>query len=423
MARSGSASGAEDVRVVALDDEARGIGPGPRPFVVPGALAGEYVRATLVHAGQRARYGRLAQVVTPAKERVPVDCAHFLDCGGCDLLHASLPLQHQFKRGRVAQALGLPLSQVAEVVPSPLAFGYRTLAKLVVGPGVLGSYRPRTHEVVDMRGCSIHAPVVERVVERARVHLAQRQAEELRYVVVRAFDDAHVGVLLVTRSLGSAEAEALGQVLAGDVAVREVLVQENRSEGDAIFGDGPSRRLSGDPAPAVAAFAQINPGAAAQLYQVAARLLAPAGQSVLELYAGSGGLSAVLLAAGAARIDAVEVVPAAVDVAQARGLGPNFSIRCGSAEELPLAPHPLVVVNPPRKGLGPVADRLSALHFTRLVYVSCNPDSLARDLRRLTIAAPDLRIAEVVPVDLFPQTRHVETVVLLQRGTPEGATV
>lgn len=419
MARVGSASGVERTRIVALDPEARGKSGEARPLVVPGALPGEAIEVAVEHAGKFARYARLLRVLEASPDRLTPECRHFLDCGGCDLLHASLPLQHHFKRQQVALELGLPLFDVAEVVPSPQAFGYRTVAKMVIGPGVLGSYRPRSHDVVDMSGCLIHSPTVEGVLSAARAHLAAAGPGDLRYLVVREDERQRALVLIITRALTSSAADALAATLAQLPAIAEIRVQENQSEGDGIFSDGPERRVYGEAGPAVGAFSQVNPGAAAELYRVAKELLSPAGHEILELYAGSGGLSRVLLEAGAARVEAVEVVAPAVEVAQAWAktspFADRFHIVRGRAEEVALPALNWVVVNPPRKGLGPVAERLAALPIERLVYVSCNPGTLGRDLQVILQLRPDLELDQVVPVDLFPQTRHIETVVRLVR--------
>ncbi|MBK6683683.1 MAG: class I SAM-dependent RNA methyltransferase [Deltaproteobacteria bacterium] len=419
MVRSGSASAVERTRIVGMDAEARGKSGEACPLVVPGALPGEAVEVVVEHSGKTARFARLLKVLEASPERTTPQCRHFLNCGGCDLLHASLPLQHHHKRQQVALELGLPLFDVAEVVPSPQAFEYRTVAKMVVGPGVLGSYRPRSHDVVDMSGCRIHSATVELVLSTARAHLLAEGPGDLRYLVVREDDRRRALVLIITRALGSSAADALASVLAQLPQVAEIRVQENQSPGDGIFSDGPERRVYGEAGAAVGAFSQVNPGAAAELYRVATELLAPAGREVLELYAGSGGLSRVLLEAGAARVEAVEVVAPAVEVAQAWAqtspYADRFRITLGRAEEVPLPAMNYVVVNPPRKGLGPVAERLAALPIERLVYVSCNPGTLGRDLQVILQLRPDLELDSVVPVDLFPQTRHIETVVRLVR--------
>jgi hypothetical protein len=332
MVRSGSASAVERTRIVGMDAEARGKSGEACPLVVPGALPGEAVEVVVEHSGKTARFARLLKVLEASPERTTPQCRHFLNCGGCDLLHASLPLQHHHKRQQVALELGLPLFDVAEVVPSPQAFEYRTVAKMVVGPGVLGSYRPRSHDVVDMSGCRIHSATVELVLSTARAHLLAEGPGDLRYLVVREDDRRRALVLIITRALGSSAADALASVLAQLPQVAEIRVQENQSPGDGIFSDGPERRVYGEAGAAVGAFSQVNPGAAAELYRVATELLAPAGREVLELYAGSGGLEPS--SAGGRGGSGRGGGGGGAGGRGGPGLGPNFALRRSLSDHL-----------------------------------------------------------------------------------------
>ncbi len=168
--------GRGELRRIAVEtvDEA-GVARGP--VRVAGVLPTEEVEVRVEHVGKRGvAYARLARVLRAAPERVETRCPHFLDCGGCDLLHAPLSLQHALARGRIARALGLELERVEPVIESPRALGYRALAKLVVGPErILGSYRPRSHEVVSMDGCLVHAPEAEVVVESLRALIREHE--------------------------------------------------------------------------------------------------------------------------------------------------------------------------------------------------------------------------------------------------------
>ena len=426
----------------ALSAEALGLGrtDAGAPARVAGALPGERVEVTVQHTGRDGtRYGVAGRVLDPAPDRVDAGCRHFLACGGCDLLHLDLAAQRAHKRRWVAEALGLPLARVGPTVASPRAFGYRALAKLVVGPGgVLGSYRPRTHDVEDMAGCVVHAPEAERVVDAVRAALAAGEPGDLRYVLVRAsLLEGRAVVTLVTR--GGAPAPAVVAALERRPDVARVVHHVHAGAGDALWGDGPTAVLldrgpvleqvgSARQSVEAGAFLQVNPGAAGALYARAVADAEPAGRRALDLYAGSGGVSLALLAAGAASVVAVESVPAAAAAARAAAVEVGVEGRLevwGAEVEVALrrllapgAPGPqleVVTVNPPRKGLGAaVVAGLGALGAPRLVYISCNPASLARDVAGL--AAHGYAVGAVTPVDLFPHTRHVETVLVLTRG-------
>jgi 23S rRNA (uracil1939-C5)-methyltransferase len=297
---------------------------------------------------------------------------------------------------------------------------------VVRADGVLGSYRPRTHDVTEMRGCRVHAPEVEVVVEAIRVALAA-QPIPLRYVLVRgALAEGSTVVTLVARRAQVEGLDAVVRRLATREDVARVVLNINDGEGDALLGetdivlhDGPAprERLGSITASlAAGAFSQVNPLAAARLYGVVVEEAEPAGRSVLDLYCGSGGIALALAAAGARRVLAVDVDPRAAAAAEAsvteNGLQDRVEVRAARAEDVDAAAE-IVILNPPRKGAArPVLEAVSALRPVRLVYVSCNPKSLARDLRVLEELGPVLT-RRVVPVDLFPHTRHVETILSL----------
>lgn len=411
---------------------------------VAGLLPGERARVRVVHTNKRGTlFGEVTEVLEPSPERRVVACEHFLDCGGCDFLHAPLALQHDHKRRLVAAALELPIERVEPVVASPRPVGYRAFAKLVVGPGgVLGSYRPRSHDVVDMSGCLVHAPSVERVVDALREII---QAEgggggpaagepELRYVLVRGSTvEERAVVTLVARRADAALPARVAEVLAARPDVARVVLHVNDEPGDALLSRGPNVILhdAGAPEERVGevvqtlesgAFSQVNPFGAAALHAKVIELAEPAGRTVLDLYAGSGGLGLSLAAAGAREVWGYEALPEAVQAARSSaermGLATRVRYDAGSVEEgLELAPPTqIVVVNPPRKGLSyEVVRALAERGAERLIYVSCHPRSLARDLATLGELG-ELTLERVVPVDLFPQTRHVETIVSARLG-------
>jgi 23S rRNA (uracil1939-C5)-methyltransferase len=411
-------------RIEALD----GFGFARGSVRVAGVLPGEEVDVRIEHVGKRGvEFGRLDRVIAASPERIDHRCPHFLDCGGCDFLHATLEFQHRFKRERVATALGLPLEQVDPVIASPRPLGYRALAKLVVGPErTLGSYRPRSHDVVSMDGCLVHAPEVESIVDDARGLLRQHTGElDLRYLLVRgSLAEGRSVVTLVSRTEAAPGVRRLAEQLFSREDVARIVLHVNASESDALLVEGaheevlyargtPSERIGKvQQSLASGAFAQVNPLAAEKLYALVAEMIAPRGKKIVDLYSGSGGVALTLAMEGALEVIGVEANASAV--AAARASAESLGVTNASFVESDVAAFDMpevdaVVLNPPRKGAADdVLDRIRAPHT---VYISCNPDSLARDLARL-----DARIDRVVPVDLFPQTQHVETVVLCARS-------
>ncbi len=425
------------VRAGPFDEEARceAVTEDGRTGFIAGLLPGERARVHVDHVNKRkVFFGRAHEILEPSEQRVSVACPHFLICGGCDFLHAALSVQHEHKRAHVSAALGLPLEQVDPVVPSERQRGYRAFAKLVVGPnGVLGSYRPRSHDVVDMRGCIIHAPVVEAVVDAIRAILGEEAPDtiesELRYVLVRgSMHEGRSVVTLVTRRVGAVLPARIAKKLSSRPDVARVVMHMNDDAGDALLSRGPNHILFDGAAPEEhigevwqtlesGAFSQVNPFAAAALYARVVELAKPEGRTALDLYAGSGGIGLSLAAAGAKEVFGYEALPegvaAASQSAERMGVSERVRYEALSVEEaLEAAPAAeIVVVNPPRKGMSYDALRLLAERGAeRLIYVSCHPRSLARDLETLG-GMGTLEIERAVPVDLFPETRHVETIV------------
>jgi 23S rRNA (uracil1939-C5)-methyltransferase len=436
-----------EVRVRALDETTRGIAATDDGIEarIPGVLPGERAIGEIVHVDRQGRrHMRLLEVLEPVSDRVDLDavarnCGHFLDCGGCDLLHATLEAQYRFKRALVAESLGLPLDRVDPVVASPRELGYRALAKLVIGPGrEVGSYRPRSHDVVDMRGCVVHAPEAEAIAEALR-GLIRRPKEmiPLRYALIRAsLDEKRAVVTLVVRRREDADTPAfrgLVSVLGARSDVALLTLHVNDSTGDELLSDGPHEVLVekapplkeriGDSVQAVlpGAFSQVNPLAAARLYETAVRLLDPKDKSILDLYSGSGGIAFALARGGAARVTAVEANARAIEAARAsEAMTSSIDLVASSVEEAlerlrgeGMRPD-TIVLNPPRKGASPEAILgIVELAPEAIVYVSCDPKTLSRDSSML--AEHGYAIERVVPVDLFPHTRHIETVVRFQK--------
>lgn len=424
MGRSGSASGAElSLSIDALDDELRGAGESDGLRVhVPGTLPGDRVRVRIDHIDRKnTAYATLLEVFEPSADRIAPACARFLDCSGCDLLQASTAYGREAKRAIVARTLGV---EVDEVLASPRPLGYRAFAKLVVGPGGrLGSYRARSHDVADMRGCQVHAPEIEAIADAIRA----LDPSKLRYVLIRgSLAEQRALVVLVTRSEDDRDAQRISAALSQRPDVDAVYHQVNAGEGDGLdnytpfrplyLGPGPLRERIGEISYALepGAFAQVNPLAAERLYARAVELANPAGKKVLDLYSGSAGLALFFKKAGAREVLAVESIESAVRAGERSARENVVEIRFlhARAEDAPEESFDIVVLNPPRKGASPaVLEKIERIAAPQLIYVSCNPETLARDLSLLE----NYRVETVTPVDLFPGTRHVETVVSLLR--------
>lgn len=393
-----------------------------------------------------------------------VDCPHASRCPGCALIGLPPAAQLAAKAERVARALA-PHAVLGDVVPEPVRAApsrtdYRTRAKLVVAPGPrLGLFaRGTSHEVLDLPGCRVLAPAVAAGAARLRALLADPPAAaaaclraegdpggRLRAVDLREVCDERGAGLLVTLVLRTppppdpeALAAAADALAAALPELRGVAVSEHAGRSPQLLG-GPPRPIRGPllhrdhvrpGAPwsyaAAGGFAQAHRAQAAAIHEQVSGALAPApGRRLLEAYAGSGALALALAAAGA-HVTAVEAFAPAAEAARraAREQGiEGLDVLAEPAEQaLPRlaeagARFAGAVVNPPRRGLpARVRAALARLCAGPLVYVSCEPRTLARDLADL--AWLGLRTTRLEPFDLIPLTAEVECVAELAPGPP-----
>jgi 23S rRNA (uracil1939-C5)-methyltransferase len=445
------------LRIDALDEEGRGVGrANGRELHVAGTIPGETVRARVEHDSphNQKSWATLVEVVTRAEERVPPACPGHGACGGCAWQHIAYPAQLTEKRRAVERELGthpaLAKLKVDDCVASPHELHYRNKAKYVIAPGprgamTMGSYAPATHQVVDMAGCQVPEEPIDRVARAAVRHAAAagvapydepKRAGELRYLVVRANADGEVLVVYVANTIDSrtALARAAHELRQEFPAVRGVVMNVNAAHGGAIFG-AEDVLLEGVPSLAddvggvrlelsARSFFQVNRAQAERLYEEVARAAGVrTGLRVIDLYCGVGGIGLSLARRGAVVVG-IEVLEEAIADARrsatAASLDGRAHFRVGYAgPTLPAAVRQLggvdvIVVNPPRKGLGAdVRTALRAAAPPRIVYVSCGPRSLGVDLDDLV--AHGYKVARVRPFDLMPGTPHVETVVTLVR--------
>jgi 23S rRNA (uracil1939-C5)-methyltransferase len=449
-----------EIGVGTLDDSGAGLGEvasGQETLHVhvAGALPGERVATRLLHVSSHARaarreaWGELLSVLAASADRVPPLCPLQPECGGCAMMCLTYPAQGAWKRQRVAAYLGrypeLATSPVENCVASPLRAGYRNQAKYVYGrvPAsgrlVLGAFAPRSHRIVDLAGCRVVEPGLDQV-RQAVLDLLEREGVEpfdehrrtgaLRYVVMRATQSGQVMVTLVVARADWPPAQAItDELMAAQPVVASVVLNLNATTGNRIFG-GEERRLAGrgfvedrigevDVRLAARAFFQANRRVASCIHR---DLLAAAPARVaraVDVYSGAGPI-AFSLAPIADEVVAIEENAAATAVAAAfmaerGGAAGRVRLLTGDASRClaAVASAELVVLNPPRKGCAaPVLAAVARLRPRLCAYVSCDPETLARDLAVLVAAGA--RLLRITPYDMMPHTPHVETLALLQ---------
>lgn len=412
---------------------------------VKGALRGETCRVEIEHVGHRAAWAKVLEVTSPSPHRVTPDCPYFSLCGGCQTRHMDYEEELFFKKTKVEDALrrigglDLPVSAIYGGAPD----GYRNKVQFPVGPGAkVGFYRPRSHEVVDVDACALQpewANSLRRALKDWMVKYHVPAYDEktrkglVRHLFVRgnAQGECIAAVVVSGQSLPYEE-ELVEALRAAAPTLRGVVLNENRRDTNVVLGPG-WRTLWGEDALldtlrglvfrlSIPSFYQVNHHQAEVLYGLVADFAALTGtERVLDLYCGTGTIG-LTLAKSAKTLLGAELVPAAIEDARenARRNGvENARFVCADAAQLAMElvkagkKMDVVIVDPPRKGLAPqVVESLRAIAPGKLVYVSCDCATLARDLKLLSA---DYTPKTAACVDMFPRTHHVETVVLLER--------
>lgn len=401
------------VRILRLAAGGDGVGklPDGRTVFVPRTAPGDLVELTDLHEHKRFARARLQRLLEFSPHRVEPRCPHYVrdDCGGCQLQHVDNETQLESRRGFVGDALRRIAKREAAdppIVPADKTYDYRTKLTLHVESGGrrigLHHYH-RADQVFDLVWCHITVPELMdlwRAVRKLR-HLLPPKLEQ----VVLRLDRKGARHLLLR--VGD------GEVWSGAERLRREL---ERSDTTATIWwqppGGAARAMAGsaEAFPATV-FEQVHPEMGDRVRQFAIQQLGDvSSRRVWDLYAGIGETTEQLVARGAI-VESVELDRRAVVEAETRG--PAARRHTGRVEHLlrELRRPDLVIANPPRAGMDQrVTDELERVKPARLVYISCDPATLARDLERL----PDFRLVLVQAFDLFPQTTHVETVAVLE---------
>ncbi|MCG5213954.1 class I SAM-dependent RNA methyltransferase [Streptosporangium sp. KLBMP 9127] len=393
-----------------------------RVVFVRHALPGERVRVEVTEETAKFLRADAVEILEPSPDRVSPPCpfAGPGKCGGCDWQHVELAAQRGLKAEVIAEQLsrlaGIDRKVTVEEVPgAPDGLGWRTRVQFAAQhDGTLGLRRHRSHEIEPIDACLIAHPEVEAVgAERKN----WRGAAGVEVIAASGGDRAVVVAPKGRRSVAVPELDAPAAVL----------VNEGRGRTEAARGSGRLRERVGDRTFEVtgSGFWQVHPGAPETLLGAVLDFAAPRpGEWVLDLYCGAGLFTAALAEAVGpdGGVLGVESEAATVQDAQ-RNLAdlPQAEIERGrvenALEKFGIERADLVVVDPPRAGLGrDVVDRIASLEAGRIVYVSCDPATLARDIAWL--AGHGYRLAELRAFDAFPMTHHVECVALLTPAAP-----
>lgn len=424
------------VTITSLNSEGAGVATveGKKVFV-EGALPGESVLIKITEQKKSYAKGNVLSLLSPSYERTEPLCPLFGECGGCQLMHLQYPAQLEQKRKRVEEALyrigRFENLEVLPCVPSPFSLGYRNKIQLPVvwesGKKTIGLYRKKSHEVIPLKQCLIQCSQGEEILNLINEKLT---LPTVRHVLIRnAIFREEALVIFVTSGSFSKELKKFAQELMRANTLIKGVVENLNTRSDNVVLGPKFRLLAGRPyiyetllkktfKISPSAFFQVNGAQAEKLYEKALQLAEiKANETILDAYCGVGGFA--LFAADVAKkaygIECVaHAIADAIENARLNHLS-NCTFICGKAEEVihELKAIDTVFLNPPRKGCD--SELLYALikkEPKKIIYISCDPATLARDLAILNSA---YEIDTIQPFDMFPQTSHVETVVRLQR--------
>ncbi len=422
---------------------------------ITGATQGDVVRVKVARARRSYAEADTVAIETPSVDRIPARCPHFGTCGGCAWQHVAYPAQARAKEALVREALahlgGIPDAIVHPIVPAPDPWYYRNKMEFSFHPeGTLGLHRRgEWNRIVPIDACFLQSDASISLVRAVRAFAREHslpsydprtQAGFLRSLVIRegrGTGDRLVGLLTGPGPFAAATAfvEAVRAaapdvtgIVRGIVAgasdgapVTRIELLDGRPYLEEVLA-GIRFRIGLD------TFFQTNTAQAGAMVEHVVRRAQPVeGRAVIDVYCGVGTFSLALARAGA-RVTGIELVPASVEAARANatlnGLeGPAF-VTGDARITLPAAvmqtgPPAVLVLDPPRAGAGGrVMRKIGRSEARRVIYVSCNPTTLAPDLRELMPFG--YRLIDVQPFDLFPQTYHVEAIAVLDRQ--EGIT-
>ena len=435
-----------------IDGEGIGKADGFTVFVKD-AVIGDTVRAKIMKAKKNYGYGRLEEIITPSPDRVEPKCQFARQCGGCQLQALSYEKQLEFKtskvRGHLERIGGFTDIPMEKILGMDQPFHYRNKAQFPVGKSkdgriITGFYAGRTHSIIENRDCALGVTRNKEVLDRVIAYMEKFHIQPydentgkglVRHVLIRYgfFTDEMMVCLIINGEKLPGE-EALVKSLCQIPETVSVMVNVNKKRNNVILGEK-VRLLWGQPyitdkigeisyQISPLSFFQVNPYQTGRLYGKALEYAQLSGnETVWDLYCGIGTIS-LFLAQKAKMVRGVEIIPAAIENAKenARLNGfANTEFFVGKAEEV--LPEQfartgeradVIVVDPPRKGCDEtLLSTIIKMQPDRVVYVSCDSATLARDLKYLCERGYELK--KVCPVDMFPNTVSVETVCLLSK--------
>ncbi len=423
------------------------------PIFIEGALKGEKVKVRIVKVNKNFAYGKLMEVLEASEERVNPPCAIYKRCGGCKLQHASYKAQLDFKWDRVKDCVSKIGKLDPSIVKYPLGmenpWRYRNKVQLPIGlingEVKIGFFAPRSHEIIDMESCLIQDEIGDKVVKLTREWIEKFNIRPynvdgeydekgiVRHIMIRrGFTTNEVMVVLVTNGENLPHKEEFVDLMVKNIPGIKSVIQNINSkktnvilglESKTLWGEDTISDYIGDFRFNISplSFFQVNPTQTEVLYGKALEYANLTGnEEVFDAYCGTGTIT-LFLSQKAKKVYGVEIIPQAIDNAWINAKEnkvDNVEFFVGESEVVipdlinKGVKADVVVVDPPRKGCDKkLLDAITNIDAKKIVYVSCDPSTLGRDLAILE--ENGYKTLEVQPVDMFPNTSHVENVAKL----------
>lgn len=423
------------------------------PIFIEGALKGEKVKVRIVKVNKNFAYGKLMEVLEASEERVNPPCDIYKRCGGCKLQHASYKAQLDFKWDRVKDCVSKIGKLDPSIVKYPLGmeepWRYRNKVQLPIGlingEVKIGFFAPRSHDIIDMESCLIQDEIGDKVVKLTREWIEKFNIRPynvdgeydekgiVRHIMIRrGFTTNEVMVVLVTNGEKLPHKEEFVDLMVKNIPGIKSIIQNINSkktnvilglESKTLWGEDTISDYIGDFRFNISplSFFQVNPIQTEVLYGKALEYANLTGnEEVFDAYCGTGTIT-LFLSQRAKKVYGVEIIPQAIDNAWINAKEnkvENVEFFVGESEVVipdlinKGVKADVVVVDPPRKGCDKkLLDSITNIDAKKIVYVSCEPSTLGRDLQ--VLEENGYKTLEVQPVDMFPNTSHVENVAKL----------
>ena len=416
---------------------------------IPGAATGDELEVLVLKVLKNYAFGKILNIITPSTDRVTPDCEVFSQCGGCAFRHINYEAELRIKTKFVIDAIeriGKINTQINPIIGADEIDFYRNKAQYPVGKNAeTGFYALHSHRIIDCIDCRLSPPEFEKILQIFKKFIQQTNLTShekyglLRHIYIRkAMNTGEIMVCPVINGQKLPRADMLINMLSVIPSIKSIMLNINTKDTNVILGEK-FIHLQGEPhitdilcgikfRLSPKSFYQVNTAMTEVLYNlVKTHCECDKNMTIVDLYCGTGTIG-LTLAKDVKQLIGVEIVKEAIKDAEHNKKINNINntrfINADAAEaakqlETEGIKPDIIIIDPPRKGCDDnLIEPITKMNPKKIIYISCNPATLARDLSRFE--ALSYKTTEITPIDLFPRTAHVETVVLLSHKKPDS---